>query len=220
MAYSSPRVALILVLLLVAVACALLGGPGNPIDVALICDGIDARAASPIATEAGLFLNYVGGAPATVGLGVVIGFLAWFRGQPRQATIAVAIVFVGRVVVEGVKFLVHRARPALDAHPVVTHSLSFPSAHAANSMIVFPLVALLLASVERRAGWVAAGVAASLVIGASRSLIGVHWPSDVIAGWSIGAAWLTATWPLVKGLAPLEAKHDVVGGHRPAVDEV
>lgn len=220
MVFPLPRALLIIALVALAIACALLGGLANPIDVALIRDGIAARAASPLPTEAGQFLNYAGGAPVTVSLGVVVSVVLWLRGQARRAIAVVAIVFLGRLLVEGIKLAVDRARPALDPHPVITHSLSFPSAHAANSMIVFPLLALLFAPVARRAPWIMAGVGASLVIGASRSLIGVHWPSDVIAGWSIGAAWLLATWPLAQRLAPGEPQHDVVGRHRPPLDQV
>ncbi len=220
MVYSFRRIALIVCLLAVAVSCAFVGGLGNPLDVALIRDGIAARSASPLPTEAGLFLNYAGGAPVIVGLGVIVSIILWLRGQVRRAIAVVAIVFVGRMLVEGIKIAVHRARPALDPHPVITHSLSFPSAHAANSMIVFPLMALLFAPAARRTPWVVAGIAASLIIGASRSLIGVHWPSDVVAGWSFGAAWLLATWPLAQWLAPIKPQHDVVGRHHPAVGEI
>ena len=211
--------ALVILLIAIAIACGLVGGAGNPLDVALIRDGISARAASPVPLEAGLFLNYVGGAPAMIGLGVIVSILLWLHGQVRRAVAVVAIVFLGRLLVEAIKLSVHRARPALDAHPVITHSLSFPSGHAANSMIVFPLLALLFAPAARRVPWVALGVLISIVIGASRSLIGVHWPSDVIAGWAIGAAWLIATWPLAERLAPVEAQHDVVGGHIAKIDK-
>ncbi len=215
-----PRMALVLLLIAVGIACGLVGGLGNPIDVALIRDGIAARAASPVPTEAGLFLNYAGGFAATIGLGVIAAVVLWRRNQTRLAISVVAIALVGRILIEGIKQTVHRARPALDAHPLTLHSFSFPSAHAANSMIVFPLLAMLFAPAARRAPWVVLGVAVSLLIGASRSLIGVHWPSDVLAGWSFGAAWLIATWPLVARLAPVEPQHDVVGGHDAAVGEV
>jgi membrane-associated phospholipid phosphatase len=211
------RIALVALLIAIAIACGLVGGLGNPIDVALIRDGIAARAANPFPVEAGLFLNYVGGVAATIGLGLVAAIVLWRRNQTRLAITVVSIALIGRLLVECVKLTVHRARPALDAHPVTLHSLSFPSAHAANSMIVFPLLAMIFAPAGRRAPWVALGVLASLLIGASRSLIGMHWPSDVIAGWAIGAAWLIATWPLAQRLAPLEAQHDVVGRHRAAL---
>ena len=220
MAEYFSRMALVVLLIALVIACGLVGGIGNPVDVALIRDGIAARAASPLSAEMGLFLNYAGGVIATIGLGLVAAIVLWRRDQVRLAIAIVTITIVGRLLVEAVKLSVHRARPALDAHPVTLHSLSFPSGHAANSMIVFPLLALVFAHPGHRVPWVAFGVFTSLIIGVSRSLIGVHWPSDVVAGWAIGAAWLIATWPLAARLVPVEPQHDVIGGHRSAVGEV
>ncbi|MCA1653718.1 MAG: phosphatase PAP2 family protein [Sphingomonadales bacterium] len=188
-------------------------------DVALIRDGIAARMASPLPTEAGLFLNYAGGVAATLGIGTVAALLLWFRGRVRRAVLFAAVVLGGRLLIEAIKLIVHRARPALDPHPVLTHSLSFPSVHAGNSMIAFLALALFFAPAARRGGFVLLAVLASLVIGSSRSLIGVHWPSDVLAGWSIGAAWILATWPIASRLTSDKAEHDVVGGHRPVLGE-
>jgi undecaprenyl-diphosphatase len=123
------------------------------------------------------------------------------------------------VLVEAIKLAVHRARPALDPHPVVTHSLSFPSAHAANSMIVFPALVLFFVRPAHQRAAMAVAVLASLVVGASRPLLGVHWPSDVIAGWAIGAAWLTLAWSIAERSVSDQLHHDIVGGHRAATVE-
>lgn len=214
-----PRISLILLCLLIATGCALLGGLGNPIDVALIRDGIAWREASVFPTELGLFLNYAGGAPATLGLGLVATLVLYFRGHPRAAAWLVGIAAIGRLLVEGIKFTVNRTRPALDPHPVLTHSLSFPSAHAANSMIVLPALVLFFVAPGRRALPMTLAILASLIVGASRPLLGVHWPSDVIAGWALGAAWLLATWPLARASVSDQFHHDIIGGHRTALLE-
>lgn len=219
MIISPIRLIFVALLIAVAVACGMWGGIGNPIDVALIRDGISARAASPLSTEAGLFLNYVGGAPATISLLVIGTAMLYSRGHRRGAAWFAGIVIVGRVLVEAIKLMVHRARPALDPHPVVTHSLSFPSAHAANSIIVFPALVLFFAQPAHRPAAMAGAVFASLVIGASRPLLGVHWPSDVVAGWAIGAAWLTLAWPIAERSVSDELHHDIIGRHRPAIIE-
>ena len=65
----------------------------------------------------------------------------------------------------------------------------------------------------------AVAVLASLVVGASRPLLGVHWPSDVVAGWAIGAAWLTLAWSIAERSVSDQLHHDIVGGHRPAIVE-
>lgn len=219
MIISPIRLIFAALLIAVAVACGMWGGIGNPIDVALIRDGISARAASPFPTEAGLFLNTVGGAPATISLLVIGAAMLYFRGHRRAAAWFAGIVIVGRVLVEAIKLAVHRSRPALDPHPVVTHSLSFPSAHAANSMIVFPALVLFFVRPAHRPAAIIGAVCASLVIGASRSLLGVHWPSDVVAGWAIGAAWLTLAWSVAERSVSDQLHHDIVGGHRPAIVE-
>ena len=216
MVFSPTRIALLLTFVIVAVLCGMVGGPANAVDVALIREGIAARAAGPFATDIGLVLNYVGGAPVTL-LTALGGTVAlWWGGKHRRAIAFATVLLGGRLLVEAIKLLVHRARPALDPHPVLTHSLSFPSAHAANSMIVFPAIALFFLPAFRRGGALFAAVSASLLIGASRVLLGVHWPSDVVAGWAVGAAWLNIAWAFAQRLAPDEAQHDVVGGHRPA----
>lgn len=211
------RILAIGVLLLLFLACWLGGGPANTIDVALIRAGVAARAASGWPTAAGRFLNIAGGAPGTLGLAVIAALIIYFRHHYLGAAWFSLMVVGGRLMVEGIKLVVHRARPSFDPHPVLTHSLSFPSAHAANSMIVFPALVLFLIRPHRRAPAMVAAILASLLVGASRPLLGVHWPSDVVAGWAIGAAWLLLVWPMARGSVAYEPQHDVVGGHGAAL---
>lgn len=213
------RLALILALLLLAAICGVLGGATNALDVALIRDGIAVRAASRWPTDAGLALNIIGGVAATLGVTAAGSLFLWRSRGHGEALRFIGIIAGGRLLIEAIKLIVHRQRPALDPHPVVTHSLSFPSAHAANSMIALCTLALFFAPPRHRAGAVTAAVVASLMIGSSRSLIGVHWPSDVVAGWAIGAAWVIAGWMLAQRLAAHQPQHDVIGGHRPALSE-
>lgn len=213
------RWAAIIVLVAVAIACGVWGGLNNPLDFALVQGGVALRADYPIAVGAGVVLNYAGGAPATIGLVVGGAFTIWAAGRRREAIQLVAILIGGRLLIEILKMLVRRARPALDLHPVTTHSLSFPSAHAANSMIVFGALALAFAPPRHRISALIVAVLASLFVGASRPLLGVHWPSDVMAGWAVGAVWLLLWAPWLQRSAAIEAQHDIVGGHRAPVAE-
>ena len=77
-------------------------------------------------------------------------------------------------------------RPDLLPHLDIVHSYSVPSGHAAGNMMMFGALAMLAA---RRGGYWAAGVVIAL-IGISRVWLGVHWPSDVAAGWMEGLGWL------------------------------
>ena len=72
-------------------------------------------------------------------------------------------------------------------------STSFPSGHATQSLATFAALALVAAALAAGAGGAAKGLAFALAagIGWSRVYLGVHWTTDVIAGWLIGAAWIT-----------------------------
>ncbi len=94
-----------------------------------------------------------------------------------------------------------RPRPELVAHLVEVHTNSFPSGHAMLSAIGFlTLGALLAGATQRRQqqGYIlGVAVLLTLLVGASRVYLGVHWPTDVLAGWSLGAAWATGCWLLL-----------------------
>ncbi|HTN14251.1 MAG TPA: phosphatase PAP2 family protein [Sphingomonadaceae bacterium] len=91
------------------------------------------------------------------------------------------------------KHLFARPRPDVVHHLVEVSSLSFPSGHAMNSAIVFLTLGAIVSRTypERstRMFIMFCALGLTLIIGFSRIYLGVHWPSDVLAGWSIGGAW-------------------------------
>jgi membrane-associated phospholipid phosphatase len=109
------------------------------------------------------------------------------------------------------KLVVGRTRPVLDEPVAHAAGLSFPSGHALNSVVGAGVLLLvlgpLLSARARRVAW-AAGVLVVLVIGFDRVALGVHYLSDVVAGWVIGAAWIAVTaaafetWRREVGLPP------------------
>jgi len=97
----------------------------------------------------------------------------------------------------GLKLFFARARPDIVEHLVTVKTASFPSGHAMNAAIVYLTLGALLARAERQrsARLYLVGVALTLtfLIGVSRIYLGVHWPTDVLAGWIFGAGWAAAT---------------------------
>jgi undecaprenyl-diphosphatase len=105
------------------------------------------------------------------------------------------------------KHFVHRPRPPADIHLMHVGASSFPSGHATQSTATFVALAVLAGAVIPRVRAVPAAtvVAVGLAFGVgwSRVYLGVHWTSDVIAGWVIGAAWVSvALWLGARTRAP------------------
>lgn len=136
-----------------------------------------------------------GGLGATVVAVGAVGFLVVRRRLAAAAFVALSAA-LGVVVIELVKRSVGRPRPPGAEEFVSDLDKSFPSGHAAAGIYVFAalavLVLLLGASVDSRAtSWVGLGFfALSIGIGLSRVVLGVHWATDVMAGWAVGSAVL------------------------------
>lgn len=153
---------------------------------------------------------YAGGRPALIILArvftalgeptvlIVAGFLVavwlWLRHRGRFAVGLLLVILIGRGLSEVQKYWIARARPDLEPHLVIVKTWSFPSGHATSSMIFYLTLALALtARTEWRRVAVAAAILLSLLIGTSRVMLGVHWPSDVVGGWSFGLLWVLLT---------------------------
>lgn len=139
----------------------------------------------------------LGGSPVlTLLVALLAGYLAVRR---RWASMALLIlVVVGQsLAVDLMKQAFDRPRPDIVPRLAEVSSRSFPSGHAASAASVYLLLAAMLApSLETRAARryvVASATLLALLVGMSRVALGVHYPSDVLAGWSFGVAW-TAGW--------------------------
>lgn len=126
--------------------------------------------------------------------GFAAAFLLWRSGHRHLPWVLIAITLIGRGISELQKYWIGRVRPDVSPHLVVVKTSSFPSGHATSSMIVALTLALAL---TRHTRWthpaVALGILLSLAIGVSRVMLGVHWPSDVIGGWTFGLLWVLLT---------------------------
>lgn len=123
---------------------------------------------------------------------VAAGYLIAAR-KPAIAAFTVSAVGAGALLGTILKLIYARSRPDIVAHLVGTHSASFPSGHAMNSAVVYLTLAVLISRTaqDRRvsAYLIAAAIGMTLSIGFSRVYLGVHWPTDVVAGWCVGGVW-------------------------------
>jgi undecaprenyl-diphosphatase len=131
-----------------------------------------------------------------VSLGVA-GFLH-MTGKRGAALLVIAAVIGGSLLSSGLKIGFERARPDLVPHGAAVYTKSFPSGHSFLSAVVYLTLGALLARVQpkRRLKIYLLGLAALLTvaIGLSRVYLGVHWPTDVLAGWTVGATWALLCW--------------------------
>jgi len=129
---------------------------------------------------------------------IAAGFIAagslWWHRRRRLALGLLLVVLIGRGLSEAQKYWIARVRPDLEPHLVVVKTSSFPSGHATSSMIFYLTLAVALTAGMRWHRFAVAGaILLSLLIGTSRVMLGVHWPSDVVGGWAFGMLWVLLT---------------------------
>jgi undecaprenyl-diphosphatase len=129
---------------------------------------------------------------------IVTAIFLGLRERIRSVVLVLLATTLGSLVITLIKALVSRARPDLVDRLMVEVSHSFPSGHAANSAIVYLTLATLLFPVlpdrHMRALVLGAALLLTGAIGVSRVYLGVHWPSDVLAGWVFGSGWAMLWW--------------------------
>jgi undecaprenyl-diphosphatase len=139
------------------------------------------------------------GSFVVVGLLTVVtsGFLA-LDGKRRMALFVLGSVLSGLIASTILKDLFVRPRPDLVTRAPYASGSSFPSGHSMMSAITYlTLGALLARSQERKrlkAYFFLVAVLLTFLVGVSRVYLGVHWPTDVLAGWTAGAVWALLCW--------------------------
>lgn len=134
--------------------------------------------------------HFVGGYPASAGLVAALALWHVVRHERREALAWLALGLSTAAVLEVLKAVAARARPDLWPRIVMEPGFSFPSGHALASATFYPILAWEAS--RRRPDlwrlWYAIAVAGSFWVGFGRLYLGVHWPSDVLTGWTLGAA--------------------------------
>ncbi|MWV27129.1 phosphatase PAP2 family protein [Aurantiacibacter rhizosphaerae] len=121
-----------------------------------------------------------------------LGYLLVVDKKSNAMFVAASI--TGGALLSGLlKAILVRPRPEIVPHLVDVSSSSFPSGHSMNSAIVYLTLAVLLARSEEdrhvQVYLIAVALTLTLIVGSTRVYLGVHWPSDVLAGWAVGAIW-------------------------------
>lgn len=128
---------------------------------------------------------------------LAIGYL-WLRDMRRAAAFVFAAIAGGLVLSLALKSGFDRPRPDLVSHGSMVYTSSFPSGHSMLSAMVYLTCGAMLATLhrERRVQVYLVGCAMLVtgLVGISRVYLGVHWPSDVLGGWAVGAAWASGSW--------------------------
>ncbi|HEX4196847.1 MAG TPA: phosphatase PAP2 family protein [Caulobacteraceae bacterium] len=119
-------------------------------------------------------------------------------GRRAQALVLAVTVLFAQAASALLKVIIHRPRPELVPHIDLVYSSSFPSGHAMMTPVVYLTLAAIVAAGHWRRAIKAVLLIAAIVlvfaVGASRVYLGVHWPSDVLAGWTLGSAIALAAW--------------------------
>ena len=128
---------------------------------------------------------------------IAAAWLLW-KARRRAALVIMVVPILAGVTNSLLKEIFARTRPDIVPHLDNIGNLAYPSGHASNAMAFFLLAALVLA-IKRPMLWRSLAVALALLIGTSRIVLGVHWPSDVIGGWLWGAAFaLIGCWTVMR----------------------
>ena len=128
----------------------------------------------------------------------------WLQGLRRVAVFVLLAILGGLLLSTLLKAGFDRPRPDIVTHGSMIYTSSFPSGHSMLSAVVYLTGAAMLAMVHKTRGLriylIGCAVLTTLLVGTSRVYLGVHWPSDVLAGWAAGSAWAAACWLLAHWL--------------------
>jgi len=132
---------------------------------------------------------------------VAAGYL-WLDNKPRLMILLCLSSLGGLLLTTGLKYFFARPRPDADFYLSHVYTSSFPSGHSMLAAVVYLTTGVLLAAavshVKLKIYILSVAIFLSLVVGISRVYLGVHYPTDVFAGWMAGSAWALLCWLLAR----------------------
>jgi len=143
-------------------------------------------------------LTAIGSVSVLAGLSLLVGTFLVIQRKRLEAGI-IAVAFAGGLTISQLlKEFFNRERPPEIYRASEILNASFPSGHALLATVVFLTLGAMLAQAAKGEGLrifvMSAAIGLALIVGVTRIYLGVHWTTDVLAGWSAGAAWGTACW--------------------------
>lgn len=137
-------------------------------------------------------------------LTLAVARFLWLQRKTHAAVLVLVAVGGGALLSTVLKLGFSRPRPDLVPHAMQVYTYSFPSGHAMLAAVTYLTLGALLARVQPQPGVKAylllLAVLLTVLVGISRVYLGVHWPTDVLAGWTIGAAWAVFCWLVARWL--------------------
>jgi undecaprenyl-diphosphatase len=147
-----------------------------------------------------LNITRLGNPPIVVFIGAIILAVLWGRRNYQEAKIFLLNGLGGTILSYGLKLVFSKPRPQLWNSPISETSYSYPSGHALGAIVLYGFLGYLLATTYPKYARVFYGIATILIvfIGLSRLYLGVHWPTDIIAGYGVGFLWTNVCITLLK----------------------
>jgi undecaprenyl-diphosphatase len=154
--------------------------------------------------EVGRDITALGGTAVLVLVIVAVCGFLWLTDKHGAMWLVLASTIGGLLLSSMLKYFFARPRPDVVPHLADVHTASFPSGHSMRSAVVYLTLGALLARLVARPlvklYFLAVACLLSGLVGASRVYLGVHFPTDVLAGWLAGLVWATLCWLVARWL--------------------